>query len=861
MSALPFLQQPLVTALLAATAAHRDVVLQAPTGAGKSTLVPLALHAQQPAARILLLEPRRLAARAVAARMASLLNEPVGATVGYRMRLDTRVSADTRIEVVTEGVLTRMLQEDPALEGVGWLIFDEYHERSLSADLGLALALDAREQLGAAYRLLIMSATLEIAAVARLLQAPGLVQVPGRAFDVQVHYLGRGLPALPGPGVPAGSNAAAEPLERSVARAVQRALQETSGDVLVFLPGVAEIRRAETQLLERHLDAQVLMLYGELPPAAQDAVLTARADAGRRVVLATNVAETSVTIPRVTAVVDSGLVRRSRFDPVSGMSRLLLMRISRAASEQRAGRAGRLSPGVCYRLWSEGAHEQLAPMTAPELLEADLTPLALELARWGARDAAQLRWLDAPPAAHLAQARDLLARLGALDEHGRLTAAGARMAQLPVHPRLAGMLMQAVELGALPLAAQLAALLSERDVMRSQPGSVRDADLRTRLALLTADASSPTLQRVRRSAEQLERVTRHAVPASGHGDGSPERAYAHVRAALDAGEPGALLALAFPDRIGQRREGSEGRYLLANGRGASFRAGSALSRAAFIVAVELDDREREALIEIAAPLEVAAIEGLFAAQIVSEEAVAWDEASGTLSLRRLRRLGALRLEERTQPIEDEARANEAMLALLQRWGLQALPWNEEARALQARMEFVRTLGRQDLDSWPLSDDAALAASLPEWLTPYLAGARSRAALSRVPLAEALLARLSSAQQRALEALAPRRLEVPSGSQLQIEYRGERSPSLAVPLQEMFGLRENPRVGGGTVPVTLELLSPARRPLQITRDLGGFWHGSYAEVRRQMRGRYPKHDWPEDPMQARPSRRPRRPARR
>jgi ATP-dependent helicase HrpB len=692
-----------------------------------------------------------------------------------------------------------------------------------------------------------MSATLEIAAVAQLLEAPGLVQVPGRAFDVQLHYLGRGLPALPG-GVSTASAAAAEPLERSVTRAVQRALQETSGDVLVFLPGIGEIRRAERQLLERHIDAQVLALYGEMPPAAQDAVLTAPAESARRVVLATNVAETSVTIPRVTAVVDSGLVRRSRFDPVSGMSRLLLMRISRAASEQRAGRAGRLGPGACYRLWGEGAHAQLAPMTAPELLEADLTPLALELARWGAREASALRWLDAPPAAHLAQARELLGRLGALDEHGRLTALGTQMAQLPVHPRLAGMLMEAATLGALPLAAQLAALLSERDVLRSQPAMARDPDLRTRLALLNADASSPMLERVRRSAQQLQRVTRQSAPRP---------AASHVAV---SSEPGALLALAFPDRIGQRREGSEGRYLLANGRGAIFRAASALSRAPFIVAVELDDREREALIELAAPLEVAAIEGLFAAQIVSEESVAWDEVSGTLSLRRLRRLGALRLEERTLPI-DEGRADEAMLALLQRWGVQALPWDEEARTLQARMEFVRSLGRQDLEPWPASDDSALAAILPQWITPYLAGARSRAALSRLPLSEALLARLSSAQRRALEALAPRRLEVPSGSQLQIEYRGERAPSLAVPLQEMFGRRDNPRVGGGTVPVTLELLSPARRPLQITRDLGGFWHGSYAEVRRQMRGRYPKHDWPEDPLQAPPSRRPRRPARR
>lgn len=854
----PIDEQPLVPALLAAAAAHRDLVLQAPTGAGKSTRVPLALLEQlradsQAQSRILLLEPRRLAARAVAARMASLLSEPIGATVGYRMRLDTRVSSATRIEVVTEGVLTRLLQEDPALEGVAWLIFDEYHERSLQADLGLALALDGREQLGAGFRLLIMSATLEAQAVARLLSDAAVVQVSGRSFEVQKQYLGRGLPWLPAPGTRGGAVADADSLERAVARAVQRALQETEGDVLVFLPGVGEIRRAQAQLLEREVGVQVLPLYGELPPSAQDAVLNPRAGGGRRVVLATNVAETSVTIPGITAVVDSGLARRSRFDAVSGMSRLELQRISRASSEQRAGRAGRLGPGTCYRLWSEGAQAQLAPATTPEILEADLATLALEMARWGSAEGQGLRWLDAPPGAHLAQARELLVQLEALDTQGQLTPAGRRMAELPVHPRLGRMLLFAAEHGALPVAAQLAALLSERDLLRSQPGRERDPDMRVRLELLAAGAPDAPTQRVIRAARQLEHALR-AVP-SASATRLPAAAAAPPGALSELQlEPGALLALAFPDRIGQRREGGEGRYRLANGRGAVLRSRTSLARSPWIVAVELDDREREALIDIAAPVSAAAIEALFAGRISTQELFGWDEAGGTLAARRLRRLGALTLEECSLPAPDEARATQAMLELLQRWGIDALPWSEEARALQARMQFVQSLGRSDLAPWPASDDASLAASLPQWLGPYLAGVRSRAALARVPLEEALLARLSGTQRRALESLAPRRLLVPSGSQLTIEYRGERAPSLSVPLQEMFGVAANPRIADGAVPVTLELLSPARRPLQITRDLGSFWRGSYAEVRRQMRGRYPRHDWPEDPLSAAPSRR-------
>jgi ATP-dependent helicase HrpB len=836
---------PLAVALRAAFGRHRDAVLQAPTGAGKSTLVPLALLHEKfvHGRKILMLEPRRLAARAVAARMASLLGERIGDTVGYRMRLDTRVSRATRIEVVTEGVLTRLLQEDPALEQVACLIFDEYHERSLAADLGLALALDARRELGAAFRVLVMSATLDGERVAALLGDAEVVSVPGRAFPVQLQYLGRGLPLLPG--------AAADSIERAVVSGVRRALDESAGDVLVFLPGAGEIRRVEALLRAAQLPAsvQVLALYGDMSAAAQDAVLAPAAAGSRKVVLATNIAETSLTIPGVTAVVDSGLVRRSHFDPATGMSRLEVSRISRAASEQRAGRAGRVAPGICYRLWSEGAHAGLAAATTPEILEADLAPLALELARWGTDDAARLQWLDAPPAATLQQARELLLRLDALNAQGRLTAAGRDMARLPVHPRLAHMLLAARGLDAVELAAQLAALLSERDVLRrGMGGAAHDPDIRSRLELLRGelpadDANSNLLERVRRAAQTLAGAAR-ALPGA---------AAATRRRAPATELAGALLALAFPDRIGQRREASDGRYLLANGRGAAFAGVVSLAREEFIVAVELDDREREARIDLAAPLTRGMLEQLFAARIVTEERFGWEERSAAVIARRVRRFDALLLEDAARPSADDDRAVAAMLEGVRQLGLEALPWDAHSRDLQARMQFVLGLHRADLGDWPASDDAALAANPAQWLGPYLAGITRREQLARVPLAEALLGRLSAAQQRSLETLAPRTLAVPSGSHIRIDYTDAGAPCISVRLQEVFGLIETPRVGGGAVPVTFKLLSPAQRPVQITRDLAGFWRSSYLEVRKDMRGRYPKHHWPDDPLQAQPTR--------
>jgi ATP-dependent helicase HrpB len=824
--------EALAQALRQALAGHRDAVLQAPPGAGKSTRVPLALLDEPWLAgrKILLLEPRRVAARAVATRMAELLGEAVGQVVGYRMRMDTRVSRATRIEVITEGVLTRMLQSDPELAGVGVVIFDEFHERSLQADIAFALCADARRQLDAGYRMIAMSATLEGARVAALLDDAPVVDVPGRVFPVEIRYAGRGLPLLPG----------AEQPDRLVAQLVRRALAESEGDLLVFLPGAGEIRRVRGLLADLEgSKLELLMLYGDLSGDEQDAVLRGHRPDRRRVVLATNIAETSVTIPGVTVVVDGGLARRSRFDPLTGMNRLEVMRIARSSADQRAGRAGRTAPGVCYRLWGEGAHASLAAHTPAEILEADLAPLALELAQWGSGDAAQLPWLDAPPAPMLAQARELLARLGALDAAGRITAAGRAMAALPLHPRLAHMLCAAQGRRARQLAAELAALISERDLLRGA-GRERDPDIRSRLELLRREASAAgvdrgVLERVRRTATQLERQVGEVQAARGAGEGFVE--------------PGALLALAFPDRIAQRREGGGGRYLLANGRGAAFPAAHALGNQEYLVAVELDDREREARIDLAAPLSRAELEAAVGPLLQREESVTWDALSAAVLSRRLLRYESLVLEDKPLPRVPAEAAADAMLEGIRQLGLAALPWDDAARNLQARLEFVRALGRSDLADWPASDDASLLATLAQWLPAWLEGVTRREHLARLPLTEMLLARLGGAQRRALDELAPRELAMPTGSRLRIDYVDDNAPCVSVRLQEVFGMAATPRIGGGTVPVTFKLLSPAQRPVQITRDLAGFWRTSYVEVRKEMRGRYPRHHWPEDPAAA------------
>ena len=824
--ALPILAvlEALADALTRGTAA----VLEAPPGAGKSTVVPLALleAAWLAGRRIILLEPRRLAARAVAVRMADTLGEPVGRTVGYRMRLETRVSGATRIEVVTEGILARLLQEDPALEGVGLVIFDEFHERSLAADLGLALCIDAQRNLRADLRLLVMSATLAGDAVAALLGGAAVVRSFGRSFPVELRHARR----------------EPEQLEREVANTVRRALAAEPGDALVFLPGAPEIRRVERNLLDGELPAgtRVLGLYGELAPDAQDAALAPAAPGTRKVVLATSIAETSLTIPGVRIVVDAGLARRARFDPVTGMSRLETLRVSAASAEQRRGRAGRLEPGVCYRLWTEVTQRALAAATTPEILEADLAPLALDLACWGTTEGA-LAWLDPPPPPHLAQARELLAELGALDAAARVTPAGRRMAALGMHPRLAHMLLAAAPLGGGTLACELAAILAERDLARTRPGE-RDADLRKRVELLHGgdvvglEADRGALKRARRLAEGWARQLRAAAPAP-----RPE----------SAADAGLLLAFAYPDRIGGRRADGA-RYLLSNGRGAAFAGPDALASAQFLVVAELDAGEREARIHLAAPLARADLLRHFAARLQTVERIEWDRREQAVMARRERRLGALVIDESPARDAPRERLSAAMLAGVRELGLAALPWDQAAGALRDRLAFLHRLhGADPGNSWPDVSDAALLATLADWLGPFLDGVTRRDHLARLDLAAILAARLEYPARQALERLAPTHLVVPSGSRVAIDYSAA-APTLAVRLQEMFGLTATPTVGGGRVPLTIELLSPAGRPVQVTGDLPSFWRRGYPEVRKELKGRYPKHHWPDDPLTATPT---------
>jgi ATP-dependent helicase HrpB len=834
--------------LRAALRAHPSVVLQAPPGAGKSTVVPLALLEESwvVGKRLIMLEPRRLAARAVAQRMASTLRESVGQTVGYRMRLDTQVSKATRIEVVTEGVLTRMLHSDPSLEGVAALIFDEFHERSLQADLGLALSLDARDNLSPDLKLVMMSATLDGERVAALLGDAPIVSAQGRMFPVETRFAGKSAPLLPDPTAARGTQ---ESPERAVAQIIQSALADETGDLLVFLPGAREIRRVQTLLQERlpaSSSVAILPLFGDLSPGEQDAALAPASGGARKVVLATNIAETSLTIPGVRVVVDSGLVRRSVFDPATGMSRLETQRISRASADQRQGRAGRVEAGVCYRAWSEGAQRSLAPFSPPEITDADLVPLALDLANWGVRDATELRWLDPPPPAMLASARDLLTHLGALDTEGRITAHGREMATLGVHPRLAHMLLRARELGALPMAADFAALLSERDLLRGVAGS-RDADVRTRLDMFRQERAPPgvdwgAFQRAKKTSRDLYRRLSDRRDEANAGAGASRR---ESGSASDV-----LLAFAYPDRIGRRRAGSEARYTLANGRGAHFADAQSLGRQDFIVAVDLDDRERDARILLAAAIAKADIEKHFAANIVRGASVEWSSRDQAVIARRVARLDAVVIEDHPLPEVPVEAARTAMLTGIRELGIDSLNWSREARELQARMEFMRRSGASE---WPAVDDATLAATYEHWLAPWLDGVTRKDHLSRVSLTEALRALLPWDQQRKLDELAPTHLEVPTGSRIRIDYLDESAPVVAVRLQEVFGLEKTPLIGGGRVPITFKLLSPAQRPVQVTRDLAGFWRGSYADVRKDMRGRYPKHYWPENPLEAEPTR--------
>ena len=827
-------------ALAQALTSRRSVLVEAPPGAGKSTIVPLFLLGSPwlGGQKILMLEPRRIAARAVANRMAHLLGEPVGRTVGFRTRLETRVGRETRIEVVTEGILTRMLQEDSALAGIGCVIFDEFHERSLNADLGLALSIECQENLREDLRLVVMSATLDLEPIAALLGGAPIVAAPGRSFEVTTQYVAR-RPEIY--------------IEQQTAQVIRTALREHDGDILCFLPGAAEIRRVQRALEDSGLDrnVQVLPLFGDLTAADQDAALTPALAGQRKIVLATSIAETSLTIEGIRVVVDSGLRRYAEFDPATGMSHLVTAKVSQAAADQRRGRAGRLSAGHCYRLWSEGTQASLAPQTAPEILHADLAPLALELSCWGAVDAGGLSWLDPPPAAPLAQARDLLRQLEAIDSAARVTPHGRMLAKLGTHPRLAHMLIKAGEHGAPRLACDLAAVLSERDILRADAGA-RDVDLRLRVAVLRGDVRElqPGITVDNRAKTQAARSSAHW-----------QRDFARGRA--DSADPdtwtGILLAWAYPDRVGRAR-GDGGRYLLANGRGARFGEPQALAKAEFIVGAELDGAEREARIFLAAPLTFADLEEHFAAHIIDRAEIIWDEREQAVRARRERRLGALVLESTEIRNPDAQAVQDAALMGLRQLGIASLPWTPELRQWQARVMLMRQYAVAAPEPWPDLSDAALDATLGDWAPSWMSGFTRREHFARMNLGNALRARLTYAQGVILEREAPTHFTVPSGSAIAIDYLDGEIPTLSVRLQEMFGLHQTPSIAAGRLPLLLKLLSPARRPVQITRDLVSFWNRGYHEVKKDLKGRYPKHYWPEDPYTAEPTRRARpRPA--
>ncbi|TCZ73428.1 ATP-dependent helicase HrpB [Paenibacillus albiflavus] len=810
--------------------AHQNAVLAAPPGAGKTTRIPLAIM-NEPwlgGKRILMLEPRRLAARTAARYMAAAIGEQVGQTVGYRVKQDTRVSAKTRIEVITEGVLTRMLQADPSLEDVGIVILDEFHERSLHADLGLALCLQSQAVLREDLRLLIMSATLDMTAIAALLHDAPIIQSEGRAFPVETRY-------LPSP--------VEGRMEAAVVRVIREAMAAEEGDMLVFLPGIAEIRRVQVLFSERPFEEAVRIapLHSSLSQEAQDAAISPAKQGERKIVLTTSIAETSLTVQGVRIVVDSGLMRVSSFSPRTGMSRLETVRVTQASADQRQGRAGRTEAGVCYRLWTEQENRQLAPHTTPEIREADLTALALELAAWGVHDPAELQWLDLPPKAAYTQACALLRELGALHANGAITPHGRRMAELALHPRLGHMLLKAASLGLGALACELAALLSERSFLRGDASA--EVDLRLRVEALRRSSGAAVsgsrdyavAQRIAAEASQLQRMLGIAEPDD--------------RDHHDLSACGLLLALAYPDRIAQLR--TTGRFLLSSGRGAMIAQLQPLSNAPYLVAAELDDQGADSRIYLAAPCDLTdlmqlAEDGL---AVCDQEMITWDDISQAVRTRKQLRLGALVLKDGPLADPDPESILHALIEGITHLGLQTLPWSKAASQLRRRIQFMHQL---EPELWPDMSDQALLDSAIDWLGPHLYGIRSIQELKSVQMSAILESMLSWEQKRELDEFAPTHLVVPSGSRIPIDYSDVSAPVLAVRLQEMFGLERTPTIGRGRIPLTIHLLSPAHRPVQVTQDLTSFWTNTYYEVRKDLKGRYPKHYWPDNPLEAIPT---------
>jgi ATP-dependent helicase HrpB len=790
-------------------------VLVAPPGAGKTTRVPLALRDAPWVGdrKIIVLEPRRIAARASAERMAKSLGERAGETVGYRVRFGSKVSRATRIEVVTEGIFTRQILDDPELTGIAAVLFDEFHERSLDADLGLALARDAQQGLREDLRILVMSATLDGARVARLLGDAPVVESEGRAFPVETRYVGRKPDA---------------PVERQMAETIASALRADAGSVLAFLPGAAEIRRTQTMLAERVHDAsvEIVPLFGALDAAVQDRAISPAPKGGRKVVLATSIAETSLTIEGVRIVVDSGLARVPRYEPDIGLTRLETVRASRAAVDQRRGRAGRTEPGVCYRLWDEPQTASLAAHTQPEILSADLSSLVLDLAQWGVSDPATLSFLDPPPQPAWKEARDLLNELGALDGDGRLTDEGRRLRALALPPRLARMIVDAADHGAAAQAADIAAILTERGLGGDS------VDLEVRLDQFRRDRSARA-----QSARDLARrwAQQVATSPSLHDDGELTT--------------GLMLAFAFPDRVARNR--GNGSFLLANGRGAAVEQTSSLARVPYIAVGELTGTAANGRILLAAPLAIEDIERHFAAHIEAKDEVSFDRDAMTLRARRRRKLHAITLADAPVALTPSEETAHVFADGISAVGLDRLPWSKAAKQWRDRVMFLR---KAEGDSWPDLSDTGLIERRDDWLVPLLADKTALKDISPGDVSDAVMALLPWDLRARLDREAPTHFEAPTGTMLAIDYEAEQGPTIAVRLQELFGLNTHPSIARGAIPLVLELLSPAQRSVQVTRDLPGFWRGSYAAVRSDLRGRYPRHPWPDDPATAQPTRR-------
>jgi len=807
-----------VLAELSTTLVRANIaVLVAPPGAGKTTRVPLALLDAPwvENRKIIVLEPRRIAARAAADRMAQTLGEKTGETVGYRVRFGSKISRKTRIEVVTEGIFTRQILDDPELTGVAAVLFDEFHERSLDADLGLALARDAQSGLREDLRILVMSATLDGARVAKLLGDAPVVESEGRAHPVETRYLGR-KPDLQ--------------IERQMGDAIASALRADTGSVLAFLPGAAEIRRTQKFLAERVSDPaiEIVPLFGALDAAVQDRAIAPSPKNMRKVVLATSIAETSLTIEGVRIVVDSGLARVPRYEPDIALTRLETVRASRAAVDQRRGRAGRTEPGVCYRLWDEPQTASFEAFTRPEILSADLSSLVLDLAHWGVSDPATLAFLDPPPQPALLEARALLRELDALDADGRITAEGQALRALALPPRLARMIVDANRMGAGEEAAQIAAILTERGLGGDS------VDLDARLDQFHRDRS-PRAQSARQLAQRwAAQVKENSAKTSGE----PE-----------ALTTGAILALAFPDRVARNR--GKASFTLANGRGANVDPASALAKTPYIAVAELTGTAANGRILLAAPITQDEIEARFADHITIEDETSFDKAAMALRARRRKRLHAITLSEQNLPVATSAQTAQILADGLAAGGLDRLPWSKPLKQWRDRVMFLRATAP---DEWPDLSDAALVASRAEWLAPALQDKTSLAVFSAGDLSDAVMALLPWDKRARLEREAPTHFTAPTGTALPIDYEAEQGPTIAVRLQELFGMNVHPSIANGKLPLVVELLSPAHRPVQVTRDLPGFWRGSYAAVRSDLRGRYPRHPWPEDPASAPPTRR-------